>query len=660
MASPIKLRVVTNAELDKQAKPNQAIAVQPDMSRLAAFLNTQWQQYMFHNKELHDKCLAALRAYKGKYDETKLQEIKQFGGSEVYSGITSVKCRSATALLRDVYLGTDRPWGAAATPVPDLPDAQQADINELVIREAMEVQNTGVILTPQQINQRRKDLMAAAQEVTIAAAAKEARIAEEKLDDILTEGKFYKALIDFLVDMPIFPYAVIKGPVVQNSTELKWSGGKLGLITRPRMFWYRVRPMDLYFAPGASDINDAGTIEHIKINRTDLNNLKGLPGYDTEAIDKVLENYKAGWYLANVEDSRRAALENRDDPARNFSQMLDGLEWQGAIRGDILLDHGFTPRQIPNKDIDYNVTTWWIGQYVIKAQLNPNPQRPNQYYVSCFEKTPGSISGSGLPEIIDHVQSVGNACLRSLVNNLSISSGPQVSINEDRISPHTNPDDLYPWKRWRFTADIYGNSEKPIEFFQPQSNAQELLTVYTTMSNIADDISAIPKYLSGSEKVGGAARTASGLYMLMNNASKMLQNVAANIDSDVMQPCISDLYTIMMLTDTTGTYRGDTEIVVKGVKVATQHETDRLRKLEYLQLTANPIDAQIVGPVGRAAILRDIAEDLGMPGSDIVPSNATTPMLGQLEAIAQQPPMPAEAGARPAETVEGMTQHQRL
>ena len=54
----------------------------------------------------------------------------------------------------------------------------------------------------------------------------------------------------------------------------------------------------------------------------------------------------------------------------------------------------------------------------------------------------GVITGHGLPEILDDATDVANACFRSLVNNMSIASGPQVAINEDRLSPTTNADSM--------------------------------------------------------------------------------------------------------------------------------------------------------------------------------------------------------------------------
>src|SRR6185503_5216722 len=89
-----------------------------DMSGLASFIRTQFETFKLHRNNAaagwSERLLAAMRAFNGAYDATKLSEIKQFGGSEVYAKIIAMKARGATSLLRDVYLSGERPWGIAA------------------------------------------------------------------------------------------------------------------------------------------------------------------------------------------------------------------------------------------------------------------------------------------------------------------------------------------------------------------------------------------------------------------------------------------------------------------------------------------------------------------------------------------------------------------
>jgi hypothetical protein len=174
----------------------------------------------------------------------------------------------------------------------------------------------------------------------------------------------------------------------------------------------------------------------------------------------------------------------------------------------------------------------------------------------------------------------------------------------------------------------------------PTSNAQELLAVYGRFNDLADELSAIPKYLSG-QSASGAGRTAAGLAMLMGNASKILQTVSANIDRDIFDPLLHQLYDMLMLTDDTGMLAGNESIKVMGVQVAMQRETQRSRQLEFLQITANPLDMQIMGEKGRAAVLRSVSKTIGLDGEDIVPSEQDM-MQKELAAQQQQPPGPGE------------------
>ena len=54
-------------------------------------------------------------------------------------------------------------------------------------------------------------------------AVEQAKVAEDKLEERLAQGGFYHALAEFLVDVPLFPYAVMKGPTVRIKTQVKWT-----------------------------------------------------------------------------------------------------------------------------------------------------------------------------------------------------------------------------------------------------------------------------------------------------------------------------------------------------------------------------------------------------------------------------------------------------
>ena len=413
------------------------------------------------------------------------------------------------------------------------------------------------------------------------------------------------------------------------------------------MMWSRVSPFDLYWTPGVSDIEDAAVIERTRLTRAEINDLLDLPGFNHDAVRGVLDDYGRGGLFDNWDstDSERAVNESRENPLMNRSGVINCLEFHGNVQGRLLLEqgYGFTPEEIPDPLRDYMVQAWLIGTYIIKVQISPSPRRRHPYFITSFEKIPGTPVGNGLPDILSDIQDVANATLRALVNNLSISSGPQVVVNRDRVAPGADVDNIFPWKRWHMVSDPFGNnSVAPVSFFQPPSNARDLLQVYQFFSTLADDLSAIPRYLAGQGAPGGAGRTASGLSMLMTNASKILQTVAANIDRDVMSPALTEVYDLLMLTDTTGLLHGDETIKVMGVNVAIQRETQRARQLEFLTATANPLDAQIMGAKGRAAVLRSVSKTIGMDGEEIVPNEDQIAKMQQAQESAPPPPPPGQ------------------
>lgn len=627
------LRVVSPGDLDEQDRQRAATMAeassppQTTSTDLGAYIRQRWMAFRNHrnqgNNQINDRLLRAQRVFEGKYDPSQLVEIKKFGGSEVYSRLIAVKVRGASALLRDVYLGPDRPWTINPQPDPPVPPEIQAHIATVVSAEVQSQQQAGQPLVQEQVHQRYTDLMHAAQQAALRNAMTQADAASDKIDDILKSGNFYNAMAEFLVDLPLFPYAVMKGPVVRMVPKMTWVGTSPVIRNKPQMFWERVNPFNFYWTPGASKIEEAEVIERKRMTRADLNDLIGLPGYNEIAVRAALQDYSNGlrdWL--DWPDTEEAFNEARENPSLNLSHMIDALEYHGNVQGHMLLTQGVDPRLIPDLDRDYMVTSWVVGRHTIKTQLNPSPRQRLPYFITSFEKVPGTVIGHGLTDILEDIQEMANATLRALVNNMAIASGPQVVINTQCLTPVNNDNELYPWKRWSVDYDPQGAANKPVDFFQPQSNANELLQVYQAMNTMADDISAIPRYLTGEGVSGGAGRTSSGLSMLMGNAQKVLQTVAANVDDDVLTPLLSSLYDMIMLTDTSGMLSGGEQVEVNGVHVAMQKETERQKQLQFLQITANPMDQAIVGQLGRGRLLRSIAQNMGVP-DDIVPDDDT-------------------------------------
>lgn len=625
----------------------EAAANQPAVQGLVAHIRKHWTVAYEGRREVEKRMLSALRALRGEYDPDTLAKLRAQNSSEIYMMLFATKARQAKALLGDVLLGTgdDKPWTLNRTPSPDLPP----DIVEQLLQGAMQIvamaEQSG---QPLQVDQVRM-LLRDAKERALAEIDKEAQVrcarAERKLADALAEGGFIEALDAFLDDMITFPTAYLKGPVVRRTGQLSWVQGEDGRYAPQvnqalKPHWERVDPLNVYHAPWARSVNDAFMFEHHRLALDALESLIGVEGYNDAAIREVLQSHRsgtlAGWMAL---DSQRAQAEGRSTTHTGAGELIDALQYWGRVTGSMLVEWGMPADQVPDQAKVYEVEVWLIDNWVIKAMLNPDPLSRRPYYAASFKRIPGSVIGMSMYDTMADCQSMCNSAARALSNNMGIASGPQVWVNIDRMPDGEDITALFPWKITQTTSDPTGSSAAPMGFFQPASNAAELMGVFEKFSQLADEYTGIPRYMTGDGNVGGAGRTASGMSMMVGNAGKTIKNLVSNIDLFVNGPLIERAYEFLMRYDPDEDIKGDLRVVARGALSLITKDSAQVRRNEFMALAlSNPVVQQMIGPTGIAALLRATARTLDLDTTSIVPSDSEVRM--RMEAA-----MRAQAGA---------------
>jgi len=493
-------------------------------------------------REIEDELLKCLRQKKGEYDPETLNQIKSMGGSEIYMKLTTTKIRGAVAWFKEILLPAgDKAWGIEPTPMPELPGWAYQEI-------AKRLMETGGGDDPEEVTMMRAAEM---RDSAVRALNEIARDAAErmeiKIEDQLAEGNWENSMEEFIDDFCTFPCSFLKGPYLVKEHTMKWGDitvatGKVKPIVKEEIKhrYKRVSPFDMYPSADATTIHDGNIIERERYTRKEVFALKGRKGYNDKEIDAVLEEYgRSGLKDWLWRDYERAQLEGkRNWYLRSDGNSIDGLHYYGSAQGLALLEWGLDPKKIDDPLADYEIDAILIGTHVIRAVINKDPMRRRPYKKASYDNVPGSFWGMSIPFLMRDIQRMCNAVARSLSNNLGISSGPQVQINVDRLPVGEPVSQMYPWKIWQTTSDKTGSSSPAINFFQPQSNADELMRVFDFFEKKADDATGIPRYTYGSEKVGGAGRTASGLSMLLNNSAKGIRSAISNIDKGVTKPAI--------------------------------------------------------------------------------------------------------------------------
>ena len=143
------MQVIPPAALEQQLAQrakDQAQANQPqeqDPQQLVSYIRGQFEIFRNHRNTAagwSERLLQSLRTFNGQYDANQLQNIRKFGGSEVYARIIAQKCRAASSLLRDIYLTQDRPWAVRPPANPKIPDNITQSIDQLMQAEQQQIQ----------------------------------------------------------------------------------------------------------------------------------------------------------------------------------------------------------------------------------------------------------------------------------------------------------------------------------------------------------------------------------------------------------------------------------------------------------------------------------------------------------------------------------------
>lgn len=630
------VRVLNNDKLDEMNKKRdqakaESVQNQPVVQSLATHLQMHWESAKNTKWFVEERLLKCLRQRKGKYDPDDLNAIRAFGGSEIFMMLTNVKCRSIEAMIRDVMLPAgEKPWGIDPTPVPDLPVEEEMELAAQVQQEVeMIMANFGQdVVTPEMIDMRLWELRDEKSQQIKNVAKKEALRIERDIDDNFREGDFYEELSAFIKDFATYPTAFLKGPVIRRKKTLVWEDDPVTGKKKPTMgfknirTWKRVNPFDIYMAAAARGINDGYLIERIRLRQADLLKMKGVEGFNDSSIDEVLMEYTAGtlqdWLWT---DQERANLEFRPNEQEDPQAVIEALEYHGDVPGHLLIEWGYNRKKIGNPADPVPVTAILIGRWVVMARINEDPLGRKPYYAASFESSTDSLWGIAPPELMEDCQRVCNATARALVNNMAIASGPQVEVHRDRLDPSENIEKLYPWKIWKTKSDPIGKNREAVHFYQPNPMTNVLLEVYEYFFAQAGEQLGVPAYEHGiGAQAGGAGKTAHGLSMLMNAASRIIKDAIMSIDSNVIKKVVYDTWTHVLLNDNVD-YEGDINIVARASEYLIVAEQLQARRNEWLMATNNPTDMAIIGIDGRAKVLRESSKILKMQ-DDIVPSQA--------------------------------------
>jgi hypothetical protein len=670
MAKAQKKRVFIPAA-EVIAEKDAAILAEREMTdaapqSLASFGRAIFERARDARQTVETEMIDLRRRLAGEYTPEVLAALKAAGMPPVFFRLSSRKSRDVSGWLGEVFNQyQDRTWDIVPENIPEVPPEQQQIIQEHVWQASLQIPEVQALfvqaqqtMQPVDINQVRQIIQSHAEEIK-AQAEQEARHfvekrctrLEKKIDDALTESGYYEALRECINDLSELKICCMKGPILRREKVLDGfdEQGKPKVTDKVVRKFYRVSPFDAYPSPGAKSFQDGPFVELEHFRPVDLQKMIGVPGYNEDAIRRILNIYGPTGYTEMLQISQtRYQLEKQS--MNGFSdanaEMIDSLDVWAPIPGQLLLDWGMSKKDVPDPDISYPCNIKIVNNIVWRAVLNPDPLEEIPYDGTSFLKSNDSVWGTAPCELGAEVEDMALNALRHINRNISESAGPMAMVNEDMLAEGEEPDR---WPGKTFVTTSKGmQSGDAVKYLQANLLASELWALYEKTKLELDSI-IVPSFGQGSSLTKGGGKTASGLSMIAAAESRNLKVVVANVDLDIQLKKVERIYRSIMLFDDDMSLKGGLHLKPRGVTAQLIKENVIVRQLEYVKGAMNPVDLQIHTIKGLAYMKRDIIKNLGWNVDEAMPN------YERLEASKPEPlPAPAaqqgqDAGAQAAQ-----------
>lgn len=600
--------------------------------------------------------LECYKNYRGLYDQS--DKFTSTEKSQAYIKITKTKVLAAHAHLVDVlFAGNKFPIGIEHSPVPTgIEEKVSFDPKDPKNMEGGDPSSKSATVSRPEILRLTKKIEAETEAVkdkltvgpgttptavTWEPAKEAAKAMERQIHDQLEEAGVAKELRHTVFEMPLFGTGAFKGPFAYDKEYPKWDADGTynpEIKTVPKS--ESVSIWNLYPDADARSMDDCERmIERHRMSRSSLRKLKKRPFFRSESIEKCISlgpNYTKEYWENDLIDNTIEV---------GGGERWEVLEYWGAIDREMAEEAGLElPKAYKSRE-DIQINIWVCNGQILRLVLNPfNPERI-PYYIIPYELNPYSFFGIGVAENMQDTQMLMNGFIRLAVDNAALSSNVILEVDEGNLVPDQDMS-VYPGKIFRRSAGAPGQA-----IFSTKVNnvTNECLLMFDKARQLSDEATGLPSYSHGMTGVQNVGRTASGMSMLMGAADRNVKSVVRNIDDYLLAPLGNSYFAFNMQFNFKDEFIiGDLAVVPKGTESLMRNEVRSQKLLQFLQITANPLDAPFVK---RDYALRELAASLDLDEDALVHDIKQATV--QAEMYKSLGITPETMGGKPAQQPEG-------
>lgn len=553
--------------------------------------------------------LKDLRQYRGVYDPEVLAKIGE-KRSKAFVRKTRVKIKTVDSRVADLLFpaGTEKNWDIKPTPKPSISKEHRARIvKQLQAMQQMQAQQGGEMVP---LNEK------AIKEAVTNFAKESAKAMSKTIEDQLVESRYKEVSVKAIHSAHLYGTGIIKGPLIERKVRTRFvlENGKWVAKSESYVvpFVDYVPLWRFYPDMNATQLSECRYVyERHNMTVSDLAELAERKSFNRKAITTYIKSHPHGQTTPRYIDNELKIIGDRQQTQGQTRGMYEVLERWGWLTGQDLLDIGVkVPADRTHEAFFSNVWMLPNGE-VIKAVLQPINGVTWPYHIYSFDKDETSLFCEGLASIMRDDQTMLNAAIRLMLDNGALTSGPMVEVTPQLLSSFDKIDEMAPWKVWVRNMQAPGQpAVRPIEL---PNHLEQLQRMAQMFEQNTDEVTAIPRYMTGENVTNGAAGTAAGMSMLMGAANIVIKDLITSWDEGITRPFLQALYRWNMQFNPDNSIKGDFDVQARGAASLVAKEVRGRLLNEFGQMTANPLDAPYIK---RDVFNRLRAESLEM--SDVV------------------------------------------
>ena len=448
-------------------------------------------------------------------------------------------------------------------------------------------------------------------------AARACSLMADEIEEQMSQSQYVLQCTRALRDRVLLGTGVLKGPqsigtLRRSYRQVEGSDVWEPVVTvdyAPKVC--HVNPWMFYPDDTVEDVKDiADSIEVHPLSALEVKKLMKHPGFMKDAILKVLESPPPEYKSDTWADFAKIS-ENNSELFRNKYVVL---EYHGPISKHHLECLDMFPSYDSVND-EYYGEVWVCNGHVIRVELEDiEASFRIPYYICEWEKDPASVFGFGVPLMMEDAQRVVNEAWHMILDNSSLSAGPQVAFQKGLIEPANGKWELKPGQMWYLT-DAQATVDQAIQFFNVPNVTENIVPIMQMAMQFSEEESMIPLLASGlmsPEPVD----TATGGMMMKQASTTLLDFMSEAWDSNITAPLVEAWYAWNMQYNPRPEIKGTFTV---DVRTSTEYKNKQLhvRDLEKLSVESanNPGIAKWVD-VGELARVR--LEMMNLPSKTII------------------------------------------